>query len=48
VFLAVMFATIGLAFVLENARPRRRDVDPPDSQDVDSSTGQDTQRRRSA
>jgi hypothetical protein len=43
VFLAVMFATIGLAFVLENARPRRRD-----SQDADSSTGQDTQRRRSA
>ena len=28
VFLAVMFATIGLAFVLENTRPRIREEDP--------------------
>lgn len=28
VFLAVMFATIGLAFILENARPRLRELDP--------------------
>jgi hypothetical protein len=28
VFLAVMFATVGLAFVLENARPRVRRIDP--------------------
>ena len=47
IFLAVMFATIGLAFILENARPRLRERDPdarPAVRDADHETGQ----RRSA
>ncbi len=34
VFFAVMFATIGLAFVLENARPRIREEDPERKPDI--------------
>ena len=34
VFFAVMFATIGLAFVLENARPRIRDEDAERKSDI--------------
>ena len=43
VFLAVMFATIGLAFVLENARPRIREEDPERKPDI-----QQTSARRTA
>ena len=43
VFLAVMFAAVGLAFILENARPRRRDL----SQPTESEIG-DTEQRRTA
>jgi hypothetical protein len=45
VFLAVMFATIGLALVLENARPRKREVDPNARS---GSTESDQDERRSA
>jgi hypothetical protein len=51
VFLAVMFAAIGLAFVLENARPRLRELDPdarPAVRDADRAADQETERRRSA
>jgi hypothetical protein len=34
IFLAVMFATVGLAFVLENARPRVRRIDPENQSDL--------------
>jgi hypothetical protein len=43
VFFAVMFATIGLAFVLENTRPRKRDEDPEQRLDIQQATA-----RRSA
>jgi hypothetical protein len=43
VFLAVMFATLGLAFVLENLRPRFRGVDP-----VKDTSVMRTAQRRSA
>ena len=34
VFFAVMFATVGLAFVLENARPRSRRLDPENRSEI--------------
>jgi hypothetical protein len=34
VFFAVMFATVGLAFVLENARPRVRRLDPENRSEI--------------
>jgi len=43
VFLAVMFVTIGLAFLLENLRPRNRDAGGPPQAKLE-----DTQQRRSA
>jgi hypothetical protein len=44
VFLVVMFATVGLAFVLENARPRSRRLDPEDQPEIREAR----QQRRSA
>jgi hypothetical protein len=44
VFFAVMFATVGLAFVLENARPRARRVEP----ESQSELPKPEQKRRSA
>ena len=41
IFLAVMFATVGLAFLLENLRPRARVGEPAVALD-------DTVRRRTA
>ena len=47
VFLAVMFATIGLAFILENARPRLRERDP-DARAAVRDADHETERRRTA
>lgn len=43
VFLVVMLATVGLAFLLENLRPRARELDGPTAAELQS-----TERRRTA
>lgn len=43
VFLAVMFAAVGLAFILENTRPRRRDLSQPTESEIGG-----TEQRRTA
>jgi len=51
VFLAMMFATVSLAFILENARPRLRELDSgtaPGATGTQSTAADDSERRRSA
>lgn len=48
VFLTVMTAVLGLCFVLENLRPRVREVSPTESRQVSSSRSRGRSRRRSA
>jgi hypothetical protein len=46
VFLAVMFATVSLAFILENMRPRLRELDSGNA--AQPNAARDAERRRSA
>ena len=48
VFLTVMTAVLGLCFVLENVRPRVREVPPTESRQVSSSRSRGRSRRRTA